>query len=62
MGAKLEWTLTIGHKENHQPVLHLPQLFYFIAFASIMLFPCLLAEGVVPTIRDALKIGISTPR
>ncbi|ORY30249.1 DIE2/ALG10 family-domain-containing protein, partial [Naematelia encephala] len=60
----LRWNggIVLGHKELHKPVLHTPQLFYFVAFSSILLAPNLLAEGLKPLLRGSLTIGFSTFR
>ncbi|CAD6576562.1 MAG: glucosyltransferase [Tremellales sp. Tagirdzhanova-0007] len=60
----LKWNdgIVLGHKELHQPVIHLPQMFYFVAFASVMLLPILFSDGM-GIIRGALRIGLgSWPR
>lgn len=31
-----------GDKANHVPVLHVPQLYYFIAFATVMGWPAII--------------------
>ena len=49
-----------GHKQLHEPVLHFPQMMYFIAFTSVMVFPNLLAEGFQPMVKGALAIGLGT--
>ena len=40
-----------GDKSNHVPTLHIPQLFYFFAFAGAFLTPVLVSPRAV---RDAL--------
>jgi len=35
--------IVLGDKSNHVPSLHLPQLYYFIAFATIMGWPALIS-------------------
>lgn len=32
---------TVGDKANHVPVLHVPQLYYFVAFATLMGWPAI---------------------
>ena len=50
-----------GHKEQHTPSFHAPQVLYFVAFATIMCLPVLLAEGVGPAIKGSLKAGLGSP-
>jgi alpha-1,2-glucosyltransferase len=54
--------MCLGHKELHKPVLHLPQLLYFLAFVSVLLLPSLLVEGVGRTLRGALRLGLGSSR
>ena len=42
-------------------MLHLPQMLYFVAFATIMLAPGLLAEGIRVTVSGALYTGLGSP-
>jgi alpha-1,2-glucosyltransferase len=51
-----------GHKENHEPVLHLPQVYYFVAFATIFLHPVLLNEGLAKTVYGTLSLAVGTSR
>ncbi|CAE6407760.1 unnamed protein product [Rhizoctonia solani] len=37
--------IVLGDKSNHTPALHIPQLFYFVAFASLFGFPVLASTG-----------------
>jgi len=32
----------VGDKVNHVPVLHVPQLYYFVAFATLMGWPAVI--------------------
>ncbi|PCH33326.1 glycosyltransferase family 59 protein [Wolfiporia cocos MD-104 SS10] len=43
-GAFVVWNggIVLGDKSNHVPVLHVPQLYYFVGFASILGGPALL--------------------
>lgn len=49
-----------GHKELHKPVLHVPQLFYFLAFCSVMLLPALIAEGPRRTLGGAAGLAVGS--
>ena len=52
--------LVSGHKEQHEAVLHLPQLLYFTAFDSALLLPTLLSDGPISMVRGALTTGLGS--
>ena len=52
--------MTTGHKDQHKVSVHLPQLLYFLAFASVLLLPTLLAEGLLPSVRGSLFTGLGS--
>ena len=39
--------IVLGDKSNHIPVLHIPQLYYFLAFATFFGFPVLFSRGIL---------------
>lgn len=43
-GASVHWNggIVLGDKANHVAVLHIPQLYYFIAFATLMGWPAVI--------------------
>lgn len=44
--------IVLGDKTMHVPVLHIPQLYYFLAFTGAMLFPYILdRKTIVKTLR-----------
>lgn len=45
--------IVLGDKSNHIAVLHLPQLFYFVAFAACLLAPAFLSWNAVVTLFRA---------
>ncbi|KAL7419037.1 hypothetical protein Q5752_005873 [Cryptotrichosporon argae] len=59
--AFLVWNggIVLGHHEHHAAVAHFAQLLYFLAFASVLLFPVFFSTR---TIRDAFAYGLSSPR
>jgi len=61
--AFLVWNggIVLGHKENHQPVTHWPQLCYFLTFGTAMLLPTLVRGGLEKTVREALFTGLGSP-
>lgn len=44
---------SLGDKSNHTPSFHVPQLYYFISFATIMGWPALVTnkDGVVGLVK-----------
>jgi alpha-1,2-glucosyltransferase len=45
-----------GDKSNHVPSLHIPQLYYFVAFATIMGWPALVSgDGGWKMLRDEVR-------
>jgi len=60
-GAFVVWNggIVLGDKANHTPVLHVPQLYYFVAAATFFGWPVLIsgpggAEGLVKGVRDRM--------
>jgi len=49
--------ILLGDKKNHIPVVHIPQLFYFVAFATLFAWPVLLSYegGPLALLRDVKK-------
>ncbi|KAI0095289.1 glucosyltransferase [Irpex rosettiformis] len=45
--------IVLGDKSNHVPAFHIPQLYYFVGFTTLMGWPALLAnkDGVLPLAR-----------
>lgn len=41
-GCIHEFDHIVGDKANHVPVLHVPQLYYFVAFAALMGWPAII--------------------
>ncbi|GFZ51637.1 hypothetical protein JCM24511_09404 [Saitozyma sp. JCM 24511] len=62
--AFLKWNggIVLGHKELHQPVLHFPQLLYFLAFSTALCFPAVVAPDPLCAIRGALRLGVGSVR
>ncbi|KAH8997481.1 glucosyltransferase [Lactarius akahatsu] len=57
-GGFVVWNggVVLGDKSNHVPSLHIPQLYYFIAFATIMGWPALVSgEGGWKILRDEVR-------
>ncbi|KAI0052897.1 glycosyltransferase family 59 protein [Auriscalpium vulgare] len=57
-GGFVVWNggIVLGDKSNHIPAFHVPQLFYFIAFASMLGWPVMLtAEGGVSSLLRAVR-------
>lgn len=46
-----------GDKSNHIPSLHIPQVYYFVAFATLFGWPALISGegGVTALVRDVRK-------
>lgn len=51
-----------GHRELHQPVLHFPQLLYFLAFSTALCFPAVVAPDPLCALRGALRLGVGSVR
>jgi len=53
-----------GDKANHVPVMHVPQLYYFIAFATLLGWPAVALNHDGPTklAAEVLKRMIGTKR
>jgi hypothetical protein len=49
-----------GHKENHEPVLHFPQILYFLAFTTVMTIPSLLLPDVPRALGGAMSVGLGS--
>ncbi|KAF8649765.1 hypothetical protein AX16_005532 [Volvariella volvacea WC 439] len=49
-GAFIAWNggIVLGDKANHVPVLHIPQLYYFVAFATAFGWPALISGSDSP--------------
>ncbi|KDN50252.1 hypothetical protein RSAG8_01588, partial [Rhizoctonia solani AG-8 WAC10335] len=49
--------IVLGDKSNHVPTLHVPQLFYFVAFASLFGFPVLISTegGIISLVGEVLR-------
>lgn len=52
----------VGDKANHVPVLHVPQLYYFIAFATLMGWPALIfgRGGPVKLANEVIRRMLGT--
>lgn len=46
--------LIVGDKSNHVPAFHVPQLYYFVGFATAFGWPALVSGkgGIVPLAHD----------
>lgn len=55
---------TAGDKSNHVPVLHVPQLYYFIAFATLMGWPAVIfgRGGPVKLVNEVIRRMFGTKR
>lgn len=60
-GCFVVWNggIVLGDKSNHIPSLHVPQLFYFVAFATVFGWPVLLTgpsgvRGLVQQVRNSM--------
>ncbi|EMD41574.1 glycosyltransferase family 59 protein [Gelatoporia subvermispora B] len=55
-GAFVKWNggIVLGDKSNHVPAFHVPQLYYFISFATILGWPALISAdgGIQGLARD----------
>ncbi|KAF5374744.1 hypothetical protein D9758_000109 [Tetrapyrgos nigripes] len=55
-GAFIVWNggIVLGDKSNHVPVLHIPQMYYFVAFSTAFGWPVLISGpgGISGTIKD----------
>jgi len=55
-GAFVLWNggLVLGDKSNHTPSLHIPQVYYFVAFSTVMGWPVLISRkgGVNGLVHD----------
>ncbi|CAE6445262.1 unnamed protein product [Rhizoctonia solani] len=49
--------IVLGDKSNHTPTLHVPQLYYFVAFASLFGFPVLISAetGIMSLIGEVTR-------
>ncbi|CAE6534662.1 unnamed protein product [Rhizoctonia solani] len=49
--------IVLGDKSNHTPTLHVPQLHYFVAFASLFGFPVLISTdtGITPLVGEIMR-------
>ncbi|QRW19387.1 alpha-1,2-glucosyltransferase [Rhizoctonia solani] len=56
--------IVLGDKSNHVPTLHIPQLFYFVAFASLFGLPVLASTetGIISLAGDVTRRMIGGPR
>ncbi|KAH9919109.1 glucosyltransferase [Fomitopsis serialis] len=58
-GAFVVWNggIVLGDKSNHVPALHIPQLYYFVGFATIMGWPALISGkgGLYALAREVWK-------
>ncbi|KIM66995.1 glycosyltransferase family 59 protein [Scleroderma citrinum Foug A] len=56
--------IVLGDKANHVPVMHVPQLYYFIAFATLLGWPvvALSRDGPTKLAAEVLKRMIGTKR
>lgn len=56
--------IVLGDKANHVPVMHVPQLYYFIAFATLLGWPAVVLNHDGPTklAAEVLKRMIGTKR
>lgn len=55
--VNLTFTFILGDKANHVPVLHVPQLYYFVAFAMLMGWPAVVfgRDGPVKLGKEVLR-------
>ena len=62
--AFLKWNggIVLGHKEMHVAVVHVPQLLYFVAFATGILAPTLISGGVIDLIKGTLEGAFGSKR
>ncbi|CAE6448196.1 unnamed protein product [Rhizoctonia solani] len=56
--------IVLGDKSNHIPTLHVPQLYYFVAFASLFGLPVLISTeaGIMSLIREVTQRMIGGTR
>jgi len=57
-------TVYVGDKSNHIASIHVPQVYYFIAFSTIMGWPALVSGkgGVLRLLHDVYSRMFGTPR
>ncbi|KAK7468591.1 glucosyltransferase [Stygiomarasmius scandens] len=60
-GAFVVWNggIVLGDKSNHVPVMHIPQMYYFLAFSTVFGWPVLISGnggllGLIKSIRDRM--------
>lgn len=54
----------LGDKANHVPVLHVPQLYYFIAFATLIGWPAIVSgrDGPVKLANEVVRRMFGTKK
>jgi alpha-1,2-glucosyltransferase len=54
--VKISADIELGDKANHIPAFHVPQVYYFVAFSTIMGWPALISgkEGLRPLIHGII--------
>lgn len=62
--AFLRWNggIVLGHKEMHVAVAHVPQVLYFITFATGMLLPALTSGGVIDLVLGTVEAAFGSKR
>ncbi|KIJ45656.1 glycosyltransferase family 59 protein [Sphaerobolus stellatus SS14] len=56
--------IVLGDKSNHIPVIHIPQVYYFVGFATLFGWPVLISYqgGPAALLRDVRQRMIGTPK